>query len=326
MERIERQILRELSERGEAGVYELLSVQDGSLEEFLEALKGLEKRGRVRVEGGRVRMLGRRERILPAVRCEECRGTGYSLTFGKLLKEFRRRTGKRPPPLEGYTQASMLEEEVVRRVEFMYERGDLQGRILVIGDDDLFGIAASLTSLPEEVVVAEIDERLVGFINSVARREGWRLRALTYDVRDPLPEELEGGFEVSVTEPVESLPGLELFLSRAVSALRGVGGALYFGLTTLEASRRKWLEVEKRLLKMGLVITDIRRNFSLYPPTFPGEEKTVPFREWGKATVPWYASSLIRAEVLEGPRPLIRGRKGLGRELYSDEETLATPT
>lgn len=325
MERIERQILQGLSEKGEAGIYELLPVQDGSLMEFLEALKSLEKKGRVKVERGRVRMLGKEEKVFPAVKCKECRGTGYSLTFGKLLKEFRKRAEKRPSPLEGYTQASMLEEEVVRRVEFIYERGDLQGRILVVGDDDLFSIAASLTSLPEEVMVVEIDGRLVEFINSMARKEGWKLRALTYDVQDPLPEELEGSFDVSVTEPVESLPGLELFLSRAVSALKGVGGALYFGLTTLEASRKKWLEVEKRLLKMGLVITDIRRNFSLYPPTFPGEEKTFLFQKSGRAKVPWYASSLIRAEVLEGPRPLIRGRKKLGKELYSDGETLATP-
>ncbi|MEM0358867.1 MAG: bis-aminopropyl spermidine synthase family protein [Candidatus Hadarchaeales archaeon] len=324
MERIERQILQGLLGKGEAGVYELLSVQDGSLKEFLKALESLEKKGKVEVRGDRVRML-EEGRFLPGVKCGKCRGTGYSLTFGKLLKEFRKRTKKRPPPLEGYTQAYMLEEEVVRRVEFIYERGDLQGRILVIGDDDLFSIAASLTLLPEEVVVAEIDGRLVEFLNSMARREGWRLRALVYDVRDPLPEELVGKFDVSVTEPVESLPGLELFLSRAVSALKGVGGALYFGLTTLEASRRKWLEVERRLLKMGLVITDIRRNFSLYPPTFAGEEKTLFFRKFGRATVPWYASSLIRAEVLEGPRPLVRGRKRLGKELYSDGETLATP-
>ena len=67
--------------------------------------------------------------------------------------------------------------ESLIHASFVYERGNLIGkRILVIGDDDLFSLAAALTGLPSWVVVLEKDPRLVAFINHVARVEVSELR------------------------------------------------------------------------------------------------------------------------------------------------------
>ncbi len=48
----------------------------------------------------------------------------------------------RPVNLPEFDQGSILEKDVIKRVEFIYERGDLlDSNILVIGDDDLISIA-----------------------------------------------------------------------------------------------------------------------------------------------------------------------------------------
>ena len=42
---------------------------------------------------------------------------------------------------------------------------------------------------------------------------------IEHDLREPLPAELSGGFDVVVTDPPYTVAGAELFLSRAVAAL-----------------------------------------------------------------------------------------------------------
>lgn len=46
--------------------------------------------------------------------------------------------------------------------------------------------------------------------------------------------------------------------------MQGEGSAAYFGLTSLEASKKKWFAIQKVLTDMNFVLTDIRRNFNGY--------------------------------------------------------------
>ncbi len=98
----------------------------------------------------------------------------------------------------------------------------MNGRIFVVGDDDLFSIAASLTGMPEKVVVVDIDERLINFINRMADEYSLSVEAFVYDVQQAFPDEFKKKFDVFVTDPVETIPGLKLFLSRGVSSLKAL--------------------------------------------------------------------------------------------------------
>ena len=60
------------------------------------------------------------------------------------------------------------------------------------------------------------------------------------DVRRPLDADLVGAFDLFHCDPVETLEGIRLFLSRGCSGLLGVGAVACFGLTAIEASRRPW--------------------------------------------------------------------------------------
>ncbi|MCS7144986.1 MAG: bis-aminopropyl spermidine synthase family protein, partial [Archaeoglobaceae archaeon] len=159
---------------------------------------------------------------------------------------------------------------------------------------------------------------------------GLRVEAHVYDVQKAFPEDFRKKFDVFVTDPVETIPGIKLFLSRGVSTLRGIGSSAYFGLTTLEASRNKWFEIERMILEMGFVITDIKRRFNVYPASEKSysqfEEKLPIFKKLGvKTDYDWYTSSLFRIEAVKDPRPLVEGEMIIDEQVYKDYESLATP-
>ncbi|RLG22586.1 putative methyltransferase [Methanosarcinales archaeon] len=325
--RIKKQIIQALSS-GNKSIYELMASQDASISEFFYVLKEMKDEGIISIKKGIVSLLNDRPNRYVGVqyegKCRVCDGTGYSIHgYERILEKFKDIIKNRPNCIEEYDQGAMSVEDVVRRVAFIHERGDLlDASILVMGDDDLFSIAASLTELPKEVFVLDVDDRIISFLKNVADERGLPIKAMKYDVRDPIPYELKNKFDVFITDPVETLPGIGLFLSRAVSALNGMGSSGYFGLTTHEATRKKWYEIQKILHNMGFVITDIRRRFSIYPQ----EGKL--FFDFSKIIediVPldteWYSSSFLRIEAIKEPKPIYDGRVDIGNELYEDEES-----
>ena len=335
--RIVNQILQAVD--GVVSVYRLIDSQDASLPEFFSILQKLQKDGVIVVENGKVKLSEKGERLKKElglfssnVRCRCCNGTGYTIAdeFREAFEEYRKIAEDRPEAIEVYDQGFISVDGVMRRVEFIYERGDLASSIFVVGDDDLFSIASSLTGVPKKVTVVEIDDRLVKFINNVAEEYGLPVEAMVYDVQQAFPDELKRKYEVFVTDPVETIPGLKLFLSRGVSTLKGIGCSGYFGLTTLEASRKKWYEIQRMISEMGFVVTDMIRKFSVYP----GEEKNF-FRFQQKLMVVeklkaeidwnWYSSTLYRIEAVKQPKPLVEGEMVIDEKVYKDDESWATP-
>ena len=267
------------------------------------------------------------------LKCKVCDGSGYILDqfFYNIFKQFEKICQNRPPAVPEFDQGFIKTDDVIKRVEFIYERGDLlNSRIIVLGDDDLISIALALTNLPKEIYVIEIDKRLVNFISEISSKYKLPIKIFEYDARTPVPKYLLNKFDFFVTDPIETLIGLKTFLLRCMLCLKkdGVG---YFGLTTLESSLKKWYQIENFILNSGFVITDIIRNFSVYPTM---EDK----KDWGrfkeklpiykltrnKMTKEWYYSSFIRIERIKNIKIENKEIK-IGKSLYIDEESLATP-
>ncbi|HID11025.1 MAG TPA: putative methyltransferase [Candidatus Latescibacteria bacterium] len=273
----------------------------------------LEREGFVAVVGEEVRLTEKgecfcRENDISRARrleCPWCRGKAVHVeAYMKVLREFKGLSLERPEPLRQYDQGYVTEESTVARVVLMAARGDLEGNaILVLGDDDLAGLALALTGAPKEVVVLDIDERLLDFIEDKAREVGFHnLEARRADFRDPLPEDLVGRFDVFLTDPSESLPALKAFIGRGVVGLKGLGGAGYFGLTRAESSLWKWRELEKILVEdFGMAITDIIHDFNAYLSW--GYEREM--KAWDYLPVKaepkgiWYRSCWFRIERVE---------------------------
>ncbi len=333
--RIKRQIFRALKD-GPKDFWQLINLQDSHIIAFFNTLKRLEEKGEVVREGDLYHLSKSVKDVHPLepTICSECSGTGIVIEglFKEVEKRFLEITQKRPLPVGEFDQGFVRPQDTMRRMIFMYQRGDIEDQeIFILGDDDLLSIAIGLTGLAKRVTVVEIDKRLVSFIEEFSQKHTNNLITVQqYNVLEPLPESEQGRYQVCVTDPVETHNGFKLFVTRCLSTLQGEGSAAYIGLTHLEASLKKWHKYQRMLNGAGLAITDIIRDFAYYPEEENQWEvfyETYEIMRREKLPIPqvdWYRSSFVRAEVVERLTLPEIGEVSPDT-LYFDEESWATP-
>lgn len=295
-------------------------------------LAALEEQGFLKIQKGivlteRGRRWCEQEEIEPAKRyvCPTCNGKKYPivLPFQKVYRQFLKLTSDRPAPIQQYDQGYVTPETTIARLVIADERNDLKNRrIVVLGDDDLVSLALALTGLPKEVVVFEIDERIVDYINAKAKQMRIHyVRALRYDLKNPLPEEYLARFDVFFADPPETLGAFRAFIGRGIALLKEAGCSGYFGFTLRDASLRKWQQIQSVLIgELGTVISDIIYNFNEYV-NWEYHQKTPAYKMSPLKTTPqeiWYRSSLYRIETLPG---FLQRNEPISMEvLHVDEE------
>lgn len=331
MERIREEILMILS-RKDTDFFEIVSKSNFTAKEVLEELKRLLNEKIIKENGGVFSLKEKIDsKISSSYICDKCKGRRVydSLNvWGDLIKEYDEITKSRPIPINVYDQGVIDNESAISRFLFMLSRGDLyKKKILILGDDDLMSILFSLSKVVDEVVVLEIDKRLVDFINMIKKEKNLKnIEAYEYDARDPLDKRFKDRFDTFFTDPVETVEGLIIFVSRVLEGLKGEGSAGYFGLTTIESNNKKWYKIQKALNEMSLVITDIVRNFSFYKLSDNILEsdllivKENPFHIKNPKEL-WYNSHLYRVEVCGVKKPKYVEKVDIGRDLYFDEYT-----
>lgn len=336
MDRMSLQILRALW-KAPLDIWELVITQDNDIKSAYYTLDSLKEKGFIRYEGSKIYITDKGIEELKKInsmpyrdtKCAYCRGKLYDPNhFKDILETFKEIFRNRPSETTEFDQGVVSEENSARRLEFVYERGDLEGReIFFLGDDDLTSVIFALSKMPKRVIVVDIDKRIVNYINDVAKRYNLNLEAFEYDASKKLEEKFIGKFDTFLTDPVETVKGMRLFLSRCVQALKGKGSAGYFGLSHFESSLKKWYEIEKDLLDMNLVITDMLRDFNEY--LLVGERilhegyyivEKAPI-EVEPPTISWYRSTFIRIELIDSGNPKIVEDVNWDRSLYFDDET-----
>jgi len=333
MKRLKKQLSQILIWKRKINLYELLPHLDFDLSNILKFFKKNSSINTLKIiHKNKVDIV--KNINLNYITCSTCNGRGYVFDkfFEKIYLQYKEICKNRPINLPEFDQGSILEEDVIKRVEFIYERGDLlNSNILVIGDDDLISIALGLTGLPKKIYVLEIDDRLVNYIQENKNKFNLSIEVIKYDVRKSLPKELVGKFDIFITDPSETIKALKIFLSRGMKSLKKEGSG-YFGLTTIESSLKKWFKVEKFIIENGFVITDIKRNFSVYPLSVKDEnwdafEKTISiFKKIEKPKIEnWYYSSFIRIERIKNISIENINYNVNTKNFYLDKETLLTP-
>jgi len=338
MKKIEMQILYELA-KSRKSFWELLDISHYTLRDFIETINNLYEEGSIAVDKDEVcltdkgiKKVDQRSINFESRICEKCEGKRilFSGKFKEVLEQFEEIVKGRPTPNLEFYQGYMREYDVIARVALMQSYNDLVNKeFLLIGDDDLLSVALSLTKLPSRVLVLDVDERLGEFIKKVNRNYGLEIEFQKYNVSDPLPKTLVGNFDVFSSEPLETTSGLKAFISRGISCLRdeGVG---YFGLTTAEASYKKWINIQKILTRTNCVITDIIRGFSKYPMIYGSVnyEKFITKLKFPIKKNPgiyWYKSALFRFEVLGKPKLIMKPERTLHITYIDKKEDITHP-
>jgi len=338
MRKVETHILRALL-GSEKSIWELLDVNFFTVKDFVDAVNNLFTDGLIAVKEGKLCLTEKGlesvdERILDFKSrvCCECEGKRIipNGRFREVAESFLQLVKDRPLPNADFFQGYMRERDVIARMALMHYYDDLANKsFIIVGDDDLLSVALALTGMPSRIVVLDIDMRLGEYLDKICGKYGLKIEFYNYDVSDPLPKDLIGKFDVFSSEPLETLSGLKAFLSRGVACLRedGVG---YIGLSTAEASTRKWRAVETMLLKMNCVITDIIRDFSKYG-TFYETANYEMFTSRFKFPVDrnpgvcWYKSSLLRFEVSGCPKPLIKPERKISIKYIDPKDDITNP-
>ncbi|KYH41156.1 MAG: hypothetical protein AYL33_004770, partial [Candidatus Bathyarchaeota archaeon B63] len=227
-----RRILREVYRHGRIGTKELAFATRLPIPVVAAVRRELEKRGLLARQGGAV-LTGKGEdyvenvlglSIKESLICESCSGKTIRIgdRFQAIVEKLRMYAEMRPAPYTWLDQAFGTPETAVLRALFMLEEGDVEGRrIIFLGDDDLTSIAVGLLRASRGITVIDVDDRLVSLIDEISEKEGLNIESVHHDLRNPLPSDLRGMYDVVFTDPPYTIGGLKLFLSRGIDALRG---------------------------------------------------------------------------------------------------------
>jgi len=157
----------------------------------------------------------------------------------------------------------------IRRVLRLHAAGALHGgRILLLGDDDLVAIAiarfARLAGVTVgRLAVVDADPAVLGWIGEQTAGPGTEVDLIAHDLREPLPGSLAGGFDTACTDPPYTVPGAELFLSRAVEALdRRPGRHVFFSFGARRPAET--LATQRLIARLGLAVRSLTPQFNSY--------------------------------------------------------------
>lgn len=288
--------------------------------EIFEALKeencvGVDDEGRLRLtEKGRLLMekVEAKAAETPTISSLEDHGIKLPPKWRKILDEVRRLYTE-VIPKDAYDQAPLLPEAAVRKAFYIYARGDVAGKsVVMVGDDDLLSIIFALTGEVKMTLAMDIDNQLLSTIKNYSEKHGLPVETVQHDLQLPIPENLSGAFDTFVTEPPDTVDGITLFVSRGVELLRKEPGMVgYCGVSTTACPPDGLMEIQSRFLKMGLLISAWLPKFNQYPPVRT-ELKHVEVPDFYDPFYPpkkvWYISDLVRIKTTGWTRPYFKGR------------------
>jgi len=177
------------------------------------------------------------------------------LAFGLVEKFF-----DRPAMKLRYEQQFCIPRTTQLRAQKMIEELEPGSRVLVLGDDDLVGLALVEMTDKLQVDVLELDTDLVAFLK--AKSEG-RFTVLEHNLRNGVPDSMKGCYDAVTTDPPYADDGMRFFLECAKTSLKDTPESRLF-LTTfpglLESPEQFWQDL--RDLKLDILHT--HKHFSRY--------------------------------------------------------------
>lgn len=236
---------------------------------MLQSGNGLTHRGRRFVEED-MRYGGLDEAAYRAALSPDCEPAAL---FGEHWKALTALFDGRPAAETRIDQSHCTADTSMRRALLCLRYGGLIGkRILCAGDDDLVSLSSAFLlrrlfpgqrTLAGDIIVLDIDQRYLSFIEEAATAHELPIRCIRHDFRAALPVTLTARFDSAFTDPPYTQAGLTLFLSRVVQGLRPMTG-LPVMLSYAHRPPMDTLVLQRSLVEMGFVIDAILPRFNQY--------------------------------------------------------------
>ncbi|MCM3239387.1 adenosylmethionine decarboxylase [Heyndrickxia oleronia] len=184
----------------------------------------------------------------------------------------------------------------------------LNKRILCLGDDDFISIALAFLikkiapHSATKIVVLDIDRRVLSTISKIAKDYELPITTDYYNVQEPLPETYADQFDCVYTDTPYTLIGAQLFLSRAINALKPEAMRHVFFSYAKRSYQKHW-ELQQSLYAMGFVINNIYYDINNYEG----------------AQILGAASQLFVLQTTEQMNPYIPNQRKFTRPIYTGE-------
>jgi predicted methyltransferase len=145
--------------------------------------------------------------------------------------------------------------------------GDIEGKkILFLGDDDFTSVAVSKNGNAKELVVLDIDKRILTEIDNISAQYNLGIKTIEYDARKKLPSDFWNKYDIIFTDPPYTPEGISLFISRAINALNSTNQSsrIYLCYGNSDRAKERYLQIYSELISSGLMIRWIFDKFNKY--------------------------------------------------------------
>ncbi len=173
---------------------------------------------------------------------------------------------RRPPPEYKYDQSRSIPETVLKRALLMLRNGDVEGkRIAILGDDDGVSLALGFLGCAKEILVIDIDSRILEFIDSFAHEKKLVnvLNTQLWDIRTTFPKKWQHHFDTFETDPPYTVSGFKLFIDQALTLLDPIEGGRGYVSFGNKSPHDTWA-CQQHLLEAGFSIEEFFQDFNRY--------------------------------------------------------------
>jgi N4-bis(aminopropyl)spermidine synthase len=168
-----------------------------------------------------------------------------------------------PPPLAALDHVQATAETALKRALWLDATYDLAGRtLLCLGDHDLTSLAVCAVNPAVEVVVVDVDDRLLEYVSRRAGERGWSVRTVHADFRFGLPPAVLESADLVFSDPPYTPEGMALFAGRAIECLADPGrGRVLLAYGFSDRTPALGLKAQQELQRLGLVFEAILPAF-----------------------------------------------------------------
>src|SRR3989344_787863 len=248
-------VLKHLSERNHSNFLAVMSCVGGSDRRMLRLLNEMLKSKEIILENGQISRKGQKRRLTESP-------NGY---YDKYLVDIMKNIYKnKPVPTFLFDQRPVTVETTIERAKYLSQRGDMTDKeIVLIGDDDLTSISIALLRRAKNLVVFDIDKRLVEYINKIAKEHYLPVKAYEYDLTKNIPKEFYKEFDVFLTDPTPSKKPFSLFVAIGLNLLKDEEGKVGY-VSFYPSHQIKTIDFQRVLTDFKVIITDMIPKFTEY--------------------------------------------------------------
>ncbi|MCI8610476.1 MAG: bis-aminopropyl spermidine synthase family protein [Dorea sp.] len=112
-------------------------------------------------------------------------------------------------------------ESLKLRYALMLQNNDLNNKsVIFLGDDELFSVLYALNSNAKRIVVIDIDDRILSYIQKVSKEYNLKIEVYKHNIFEKLPHELVNQFDIFFASGLKDYGGLLTFLLTGIISLK----------------------------------------------------------------------------------------------------------